>query len=170
MDFCSGGCKMSVPGIISASAKAAVYCVAGLLSCEGRTDREREGEREREGWQLLIQGLSHCLSRRLTVTSGNEALWLKMHPILVSFNWFSSSCTTQNISILNPPPLYQHPYPSPWCWPGGITSLSLLPRFFLYLPRLLWQRKTSAGKGCFHHSCAAPLCSFQHCLLSFQQQ
>ena len=52
---------MSVHGVISAPAKAAVYCAAGPLSCEGDGEREREGEGagERDG--------SSSLRGRLTV-------------------------------------------------------------------------------------------------------
>lgn len=49
---------MSVDGVISAPAKAAVYCVIGLLSWEGRTEREREGE--------MAAPLSEAASQSLT--------------------------------------------------------------------------------------------------------
>lgn len=65
---------MSVYGDVSAPAKAAVYCAAGLLSCEGRTEGEGARETERERWQLLFERPPHSHSQRLTVTSGNEAL------------------------------------------------------------------------------------------------
>lgn len=56
-------------------------------------------------WQLFFQRMSHSLTQKLTATSGNEAARLKMHSVLVYFNWISSSCTPQT----SPPsslPLY----------------------------------------------------------------
>jgi len=100
-----------------------LLCIV-LLICWGEdTQRGGDGSSSFRG--------CFTVSQKLTVTSGNVAPWLKMHSVLVQFNWISSSCTSQTL----PSPKL---LPLPRLYVEGLEAKPHIPSLTPFLPTSLF--------------------------------